>query len=152
MVLLTRDEQKALARLIRESIYIQVEEAFLAALCFYHGLSTSQTRNMRTNVVDVERGVTRLEDRPPVYLLAEDFLLFAQLLLKRQHLPYVKRRSHLFINNQAKFDDMHVPEQYVPQRVRVLTGQTPRCLRVSCFVTLSARYGPNTSSRHPDFP
>lgn len=139
---LTSDEQKALARLIRDNIYTQPEEAFLAALCFYHGLSTSQIRGIKTRDVDVERGMIRLADRPPVYLLAEDFLLLEQFLLKRQHLPYAKSRSHLFISNQAKFDEACVPEQYVPQRVRALTGCTPRCLRVSCFVAVSARYGP----------
>src|SRR5258707_425227 len=59
---LTMDEQKALTRLIRENIYTQPEEAFLTALCFYHGLSTSQIRGIKTSDVDVERGMIRLED------------------------------------------------------------------------------------------
>lgn len=139
---LTRDEQKALARLIRANIYSQPEEAFLAALCFYHGLSTAQIRSIRTSDVDVERGLIHLKDRPPLYLLAEDFLLLEQFLLKRKTLPYAKTRSYLFISNQAKFDEQPVPEQYVAQRVRSLTGHTPRCLRITCFTAVSARYGP----------
>lgn len=139
---LTPDGQKALARLIRVNIYTQPEEAFLAALCFYHGLSTSQIRNIRTSDIDVAQGIIRLEDRPPVYLLAEDFLLLEQFLLKRKTLPYAKSRSYLFISNQAKFDEQPVPEQYVPQRVRALTGHTPRCLRITCLTAVSARYGP----------
>jgi integrase len=139
---LTMDEQKALARLIRDNIYSQPEEAFLAALCFYHGLSTSQIRGIRTSDVDVERGVLHLKARLPLYLLAEDFLLLEQFLLKRKTLPYAKTRSYLFISNQAKFNEQPVPEQYVPQRVRALTGHTPRCLRITCFTAMSARYGP----------
>jgi len=139
---LTLEEQKALARLIRDAIYTQPEEAFLAALCFYHGLSSSQIRHIKTNDVDVERGMIHTEDRPPVYLLAEDFLLLEQFLLKRKTLPYAKSRAYLFISNQAKFDEAPVPEQYLPQRVRALTGHMPRCLRITCFTAVSARYGP----------
>src|SRR5262249_37945670 len=133
---LQTDEQQALARLIRTAIYTQPEEAFLAALCFYHGLSTGQIRRLKTSDVDVERGVIHFEDRPPAYLLEEDFLLLEQFLLKRRHTPYAKSRIHLFISNQAKFDEVPVPEQYVPQRVRVLTGHTPQCLRITCFTAL----------------
>jgi hypothetical protein len=35
---LTMEEQKGLAQLIRESMCTSPEEAFLSALCFYHGL------------------------------------------------------------------------------------------------------------------
>lgn len=139
---LQTDEQKALARTIRAAIFTQPEEACLAALCFYHGLSTGQIRRLKTNDVDVERGIIHFEDRPPAYLLAEDFLLLEQFLLKRQHVPYAKSRSHLFLSNQAKFDEVPVPEQYVPQRIRALTGHTPRRLRITCFTALCARYGP----------
>jgi hypothetical protein len=65
-----------------------------------------------------------------------------QFLLKRKTLPYAKSRAYLFISHQAKFDEAPVPEQYLPQRVRALTGHTPRCLRITCFTAVSAQYGP----------
>ena len=39
-------------------------------------------------------------------------------------------------------DTARIPADYVPQRVRALTGHTPRRLRVTCFVAVSALYGP----------
>jgi hypothetical protein len=74
--------------------------------------------------------------------LAEDFLLLEQFLRKRQELPYAKSRSYLFISNNFKLDDEPVGEGYVRRKVQAFTGQTPQCLRITCFTALSARYGP----------
>jgi integrase len=72
---LSLEEQRALARRIRENLFTRPEEAWLPALCFYHGLSSSQVGRLKTEQVDVERGLISVEGRPPIYLLAEDFLL-----------------------------------------------------------------------------
>ena len=80
--------------------------------------------------------------RPPIYLLAEDFLLLDQLLKQRQELPYAKKKSYVFISNQTKLDDKPMTQEYVSKKVRALTGHTPQCLRITCFTALSARYGP----------
>jgi hypothetical protein len=118
------------------------EEAWLSALCFYHGLSSSQICCLRTEQVDVERGIISVEGRPPVYLLAEDFLLLEQFLQRRKGLPYAKKKSYLVISNQTKIDDKPMTQEYVAEKVRVLTGHTSQCLRITCFAALSARYGP----------
>ena len=136
------EEQKALAQLIGESIHTSPEEALLAALCFYHGLSSSQIRHLKTINVDVEAGMIRVEGRPPVYLLVEDCLLLEQFLRKRKELPYAKSRSYLFISNNFRLDDEPVGEGYVRRKVQAFTGQTPQRLRITCFTALSARYGP----------
>ena len=136
------EEQKVLAHLIRASIYSSPEECLLSALCFYHGLSSSQICRIKTNHVDVERGVILVEQRPPVYLLAEDFLLLEQFLRKRKELPYAKSRNHLFISNNYKLDDEPLGKGYVRQKVLAFAGHTPQRLRITCFITLCARYGP----------
>src|SRR5205807_1464301 len=51
------EAQKALAHLIRKNVSIHPEEVFLAALCFYHGLSSFQICHLKTSSVDVEGGV-----------------------------------------------------------------------------------------------
>ena len=137
------EAQKGLAQLIRESIYAHPEEAFLTALCFYHALSPVQICHLRTSDVDVQRGMMHVEGRPPVYLLAEDVLLLEQFLRKRQDLPYAKKRSYLFISNQAILDDQALGKEYVARKVRAFAGQTPQCLRITCLTTLSALYGPH---------
>ncbi len=111
------EEQKVLAHLIRESACTHPEEALLVALCFYHGLSSSQICHLKTNSVDVERGVILVGGRPPVYLLAEDFLLLEQFLRKRKELPYAKRRSHLFISNNYKLNDEPLGNEYVRRKI-----------------------------------
>jgi hypothetical protein len=136
------EEQQTLAQRIRESIYTSSEEAFLSALCFYHGLSSSQICHIKTTNVDVERGMISVGERPPIYLLAEDFLLLEQFLRKRKELPYAKSRSHLFISNNYKLDDEPLGKGYVLHKVRTFTGHTPQRLRITCFTALSARFGP----------
>lgn len=135
------EEQKALAQRIRESTHTHPEEAFLAALCFYHGLSSSQIGHLKTNNVDVGQGMILVEERPPVYLLAEDFLLLEQFLRKRKELPYAKSRSRLFISNNYKLKDEPLGNEYVRRKVLAFSGHTPTRLRITCFTTLTARYG-----------
>jgi integrase len=139
---LSLEEQKAVARTIRENQFTRPEEAWLSALCFYHGLSSSQICRLKTEQVDVERGIIALEGRPPVYLLAEDFLLLEQFLQRRKELPYAKQKSYLVISNQTKIDDKPMTQEYVAEKVRALTGHTSQCLRITCFAALSACYGP----------
>ena len=85
--------QKVLARLIRAHISTDPEESFLSALCFYHALTPRQGCGLVSSDVDVERGLIHVEGRPPVYLLAEDFLLLEQFLRKRQVLPYAQKKK-----------------------------------------------------------
>jgi integrase len=140
---LSLQEQRAVARTIRENLFTCPEEAWLSALCFYHGLSSSQICRLRTEQVDVERGIIAVEGRPPMYLLAEDFLLLEQFLQRRKGLPYAKKKSYLVISNQTAIDDKPMTQEYVAEKVRALTGHTSQCLRITCFAALSARYGPH---------
>jgi integrase len=108
---LSLGEQKILARKIRNSIASSPEAALLSALCFYHGLSSSQICRLKTEHVDVERGVIDGEGRPPIYLLAEDFLLLDQFLKQRQALPYAKHKSYVFISNQTTIADKPMTQE-----------------------------------------
>ncbi len=139
---LVLQEQQALAQLIGQSAATHPEEALLAALCFYHGLCSSDICQLKTSSVNVERGVILVERRPPVFLLAEDVLLLEQFLRKRQTLPYAKSRTHLFISHSSKLDDGPVDNAYVLRKVQAFSGHTPKRLRITCFTALCARYGP----------
>jgi predicted MarR family transcription regulator len=83
-----------------------------------------------------------MEGRPPIYLLAEDFLLLERFLQRRKELPYAKKKSYLVISNQTKIDDKPMTQEYVAEKVRALTGHTSQCLRITCFAALSSLYGP----------
>jgi len=135
-------EQKALARLIQESMYTHPIEAFLTALCFYHGLSSFQVLHIKTSDVDIERGVIRIQDRPPIYLLAEDLLLLEQFLQKRKEMPYAQQRRHLVISNLSRLDDEPLGKEYLKRKVCGFSGYTPQRLRISCFTILCEQYGP----------
>jgi integrase len=140
--LLNLEKQKELAKQIHENIYTYPEEAFLTALCFYHGLSPHQIRHIKTNDIDIQRGIIYVEGRPPVYLLAEDFLLLEQFLKSRKNRPLANHRSYLFISNTKRLDDKPVSEKYVSLKVPAFAKYTPGCLRMNCFTALSALYGP----------
>ena len=140
--LLELEKQKELAKHIHENIYTYPEEAFLTALCFYHGLSPYQIRQIKTSDVDIQRGMIYVEGRPPVYLLAEDFLLLEQFLKRRKDRPQANHRSYLFISNIKRLNDEPVSEYYVTRKVPAFAKYTPRCLRINCFTALSALYGP----------
>ncbi len=136
------EEQQTVARTIHENLLTHPEETWLTALCFYHGLSSSQICRLKIEQVDVERGIIAVEGRSPIYLLAEDFLLLEQFLRRRNGLPYAKQKSYLVISNQPKIEDNPMTQEYVSEKVRTLTGHTSQCLRITCFAALSALYGP----------
>lgn len=135
-------EQKALARLIRESIYTHPGEAFSTALCFYHGLSSSQLLAIKMSDVDIERRVIHIQGRPPVYLASEDFLLLEQFLQKRSELPYATQKSHLIISNQRTLKDEPLDRAVVRRKVLDFAKYPPQRLRMTCFTALSEQYGP----------
>lgn len=139
---LPEDEQKRLAQRIRQSIATHPEEAFLCALCFYHGLSVAQIRAMKLANIDLEQGIIFLSENHRVFLLAEDLLLLEHFLRKRQEIPYSKQRSHLIISNQPIVEDKPVPQGYVQNKVVPFAGATAQRLRITCLDALSARYGP----------
>jgi hypothetical protein len=90
---LSLEEQRVVARMIRENLFTRPEEAWLSALCFYHGLSSSQICHLRTEQVDIEHGMIAMKERPPMYLLAEDFLLLEQFLQRRKELPKAREKK-----------------------------------------------------------
>src|SRR6266496_1350566 len=92
---LSLEEQRAVARAIRENLFTRPEEAWLSALCFYHGLSSSQICGLKTEQVDIECGIIIVEERPPIYLLTEDFLLLEQFLHRRKELPKAREKKLL---------------------------------------------------------
>lgn len=66
---------------------------------------------LKTEQVDVERGLISVEGRPPIYLLAEDFLLLEQFLQRRKELPYAKKKTYLVISNQTKIADKPMTQE-----------------------------------------
>jgi len=139
---LNLEERKALARLIRESIYSHPWEAFLTALCFYHGLSSSQVLQIKMSDVDIEQKVIYIPERPPVYLLTEDFLLLEQFLQQRKEMPYAKQKSHLVISNQHTLNDKPLDKSVLRRKVLSFVKYPPQRLRMTCFTALSEQYGP----------
>ncbi len=139
---LNREEQKALACLIRESISTYPWEAFVTALCFYHGLSSWQVLHIKMSDVDIEQKMIHVPERPPVYLLAEDVLLLEQFLRKRKELPYARQRSYLVISNYRTLNEKPLDKSVFGRKVRGFTKCTPQRLRMTCFAALAEQYGP----------
>jgi integrase len=139
---LNPEERKSLARLIRENIYSHPWEAFVTALCFYHGLSSSQVLHIKMSDVDIERKIIHIPERPPVYLLAEDCLLLEQFLQQRKDLPYAQQRSHLVISNQHTLKDKPLDDSVLRRKVLSFVKYTPLRLRMTCFMSLAEYYGP----------
>ncbi len=139
---LNLEARKALARLIRESIYSHPYEAFLTVLCFYHGLSSSQVLHIRMSDVDIEKKVIHIPERPPVYLLTEDFLLLEQFLQQRQEMPYAKQKSYLVISNQHRLNDKPLDKSFLRCKVLSFVKYPPQLLRMTCFTALSEQFGP----------
>lgn len=139
---LNREEQKALVRLIRESISTHPWEAFSTALCFYHGLSSSQVLAIKMSDVDIEQRMIHILGRSPVYLLAEDLLLLEQFLQNRREMPYAKQKSHLVISHQHKLNDKSVDTSVFGRKILKFAKYTPRRLRTTCFAAFAEQYGP----------
>ncbi|MFS0874301.1 hypothetical protein [Paenibacillus xylanilyticus] len=142
---LSFEELQRIARIIEESLVSKTLEALLSSLCFYHGLSPSQISKIKLIDVDLDSKKLNVSARPPVFLSKEEYQALRKYLDERSNIKSEELRTYLIIRNigvRGLYEDKPVSPGFITRLVKSLTEHTPRSLRMNCFYTFAASYGP----------
>ncbi|MBK5243153.1 hypothetical protein [Clostridium sp.] len=138
------NDQKRVAILIQKSIHLNPLGGFLSSLCFYHGISTKQIQSIKLSDIDLLAKKINIKDRPPVYLLIEDLISLENYSKMRTQMRNNKKRDYLIIGDRGAkiYENKPLGARAILRKVKELTGYTTKQLRITCFQSLSAIFGP----------
>ncbi|MGI8383183.1 site-specific integrase [Robertmurraya sp. P23] len=143
--ILSIEEQRRVAGLIRMNRYEKPIDCLLTSLCFYHGLSNKQISNIKMDHINVDKKLILFEKRPPVYLLDDELELLNIYINYRKNLKNTFSNSSYLIksgSNADIYEDRPVNKTFVSTKVKNLCNFTPKSLRITCFNMISSSFGP----------
>jgi integrase len=137
-------EQKHVARTIMRSIHTNPLGCILSCLCFFHGLSSRQIRSIKLSDIDLSGKKITFKDRPPAYLSTEELIALGNYVKSRSNMKNNKKREYLFISNHSAgiYENKSLNNGSILRKVKELTGYTTTQLRITCYHSFSARFGP----------
>ncbi|MFJ9304497.1 hypothetical protein [Bacillus toyonensis] len=97
---LTIDEQKSVEKAIKQNMFKYPEESLLVSLCFYHGLSTSDIKNIKVKDIDVDKKIN-FENRSPAYLLKDDLIMLEAYARTRREIKNIVNKPYLFVSKSS---------------------------------------------------
>ncbi|MED4907450.1 site-specific integrase [Brevibacillus centrosporus] len=142
---LSFEELKKIAKLIKENALSKPLASLLSSLCFYHGLSTSQMSKIKLTDVDINHKKIMVVGRPPVFMSDDDLELLQQYLVERSNTKSIETKTYLVVGKigvRGLYEDKPVKTGWITELVKFVTGHTPRTLRMNCFYSFAANYGP----------
>lgn len=141
---LTIDEQKSVGKIIKQSMFNYPQESLLVSLCFYHGLSTSDIKNIKIKDIDVDEKKINFENRPPVYLLKDDLIMLEAYARIRREIKNINNKPYLFVSTSLSeiYRNDPVSNKFIREKVKKITNFTPKVLRITCFNMIAAHFGP----------
>ncbi len=137
-------EQKQVARILLQSVHTNPLGCILGCLCFFHGLSTKQIQSIKLVDVDISGKKIIVKDRPPVYLSTEEIFALENYTRSRSNTKNIKKREYLFIGDRGAriYENKPLGKGTILRKVKELTGYTTKQLRITCYHSFSARFGP----------
>jgi len=139
-------EQKRVARILMQNVHANPLGCLLGCLCFFHGLATKQIRSIRLFDVDPACKKIIIKDRPPVYLSTEELLALENYVKLRSCMRNVNKREYLVIGDRGAghkiYENKPLGARAILKKVKELTGCTSQQLRITCYHSFSARFGP----------
>lgn len=141
---LNMDEQKRVARTLIQSVHTSSLACILGCLCFFHGLSSRQIQSIKLSDIDLPGKKIKLPDRSPVYLSAEELLALESYARSRSHMKNIRKREYLFIGDHGAriYENKPLGKTAILSKVKELTGYTTKQLKITCYHSFSARFGP----------
>lgn len=138
------EDQKKVASTIKDNMYTDAVGCLLASFCFYHGLSSKEIREIKTTDVDVDNKMILFENRPPIYLMTGDLVVLKEYAEIRTKIRNSEKKQYLILSSSLSeiYLDKPVSKRFVTDKVKGLTGHTPKVLRVTCFDVMASYYGP----------
>lgn len=141
---LTIDEQKSVEKAIKQNMFKYPEESLLVSLCFYHGLSTSDIKNIKVKDIDVDKKQINFENRSPAYLLRDDLIMLEAYARTRREIKNIVNKPYLFVSKSSSevYRKDPVSNKFIRGKVKKITNFTPKVLRITCFNMIAAHFGP----------
>ncbi|MFC8689465.1 hypothetical protein [Brevibacillus porteri] len=142
---LSFEELKRIAKLIEDNSTSKPLAALLSSFSFYHGLSPSQISKIKITDVDINRKKITISGRPPVFLSDQEFDTLQKYLVERSKIKSVETRTYLVVRRigvRGLYEDKPVKTGFIAELIKMLTDHTPRTLRMNCFYSFAANYGP----------
>lgn len=141
---LTIDKQKSVEKAIKQNMFKHPEESLLVSLCFYHGLSTSDIKNIKVKDINVDEKKINFENRSPVYLLKDDLVMLEAYARIRKEIKNIINKPYLFVSTSSSeiYRKDPVSNKFIREKVKKITHFTPKVLRITCFNMIAAHFGP----------
>ncbi|MFD1953183.1 hypothetical protein ACFSL6_03075 [Paenibacillus thailandensis] len=142
---LSFEELKRIAKLIQENSSSKPLAASLSSFSFYHGLSPSQISKIKLTDVDIDHKKITVSGRPPVFMSDQELETLQQYLIERSNIKAIETRTYLVvrkIGGRGLYEDQPVKTGFIAELIRLVTDHTPRTLRMNCFYSFAANYGP----------
>ncbi|WP_170206703.1 site-specific integrase [Brevibacillus brevis] len=140
---LTLEEQVHIAQTISSKAIEDPVGSILSSFCLFHGLSSEQIRMITIADVDLDCKKINILGRPALFLAAEDLGLLNEYAKYRAEIRNSSQKKYLFLSkdNSGLYEDKPVSKKFVLDKVRTLTGYTPKTLRITCFNAIAAEFG-----------
>jgi len=141
---LSFEDQVRVAKTIKHNLYEKPLDSILTSLCFYHGLSSSHIRNIKTVDLNLEQKTIFFSERPTVYLSDDEMIMINEYAKARANIRNVENKSYLILSSSASevYQDRPINNRFIATKVKELTGFTPKSLRITCFNTIASHFGP----------
>ncbi|MDF2571399.1 MAG: site-specific integrase [Sporomusa sp.] len=142
---LSFEELKRIAKLIEDNSSAKPLAALLISFSFYHGLSPSQISKIRLTDVDISHKKIAISGRPPIFMSDHELETLQQYLSERSNIKSIETRTYLVVRKigvRGLYEDKPIKTGFINELVKVVTGHTPRTLRMNCFYSFAANYGP----------
>lgn len=142
---LSFEELKRIAKVIKNSWKSHPLPALLSSFSFYHGLSPKQISLIKLTDVAIDDKKIMVSGRPPVFMSDQELETLQQYLIERSHMKSIETRTYLVVRKigvRGLYEDRPVTTDYITKLIKLLTDHTSRTLRMNCFYSFAANYGP----------
>ncbi|MCM3169482.1 hypothetical protein [Peribacillus frigoritolerans] len=140
---LTFKEQAKVYKKILDK-YTSPIQRLLAILCFYHGLTSLQIREIKITDISLGQKDILIKSRAPVFLSDDEFKVLAEYIEYRSTLKRAGAKSFLFIDNSSMgvHSDKSVTNGFIARHIKEFCGHTPKILRITCLSVMASNFGP----------
>jgi sulfur transfer complex TusBCD TusB component (DsrH family) len=99
---------------------------------------------VKTTDINLEKKIIYFKERPPVYLSEDGMILVNEYAKLRINIRNIENKTYLLISSHSAevYKDQPVINPFIAQKVKQLSGFTPKSLRITCFNTIAGHFGP----------
>lgn len=121
---------------IKQNMFKHPEESLLVSLCFYHGLSTSNTKNIKVKDIDVDGKRINFKNRSPVHLLKDDLIMLEAYAKVRREIKNIINKPYLFVSTSSSeiYRKDPVSNKFIREKVKKFLISHLRCYELLVLI------------------